>query len=184
MKSKKLLQVTCSIHLHNFCLLFSIRKNMMIILDCFGFDAIDNFDYFSFCIFIEKYNADDGLKHVLKEKVSHLSNYLDYVGNPLKYLYIQCKSGEGTSSTYILWHAWVVPRNRFSNTFPSVPKFCDILLYILLNLFLFSLLICTYICCIILEVSLVWINSYFTLGACSFSRKKKHLEKKIGVNEF
>ena len=56
---------------------------MMIILDCFGFDAIDNFDYFSFCIFIEKYNADDGLKYVLKEKVSCLSSSLDYVGNPL-----------------------------------------------------------------------------------------------------
>ena len=38
---------------------------------------------FPFGIFIEKCNADDVLKHVLKEKVSCPSSFPDYVGNPL-----------------------------------------------------------------------------------------------------
>ena len=33
-------------------------------------NALDGFDYFSFCILIEKYNANDEVKHALKEKVS------------------------------------------------------------------------------------------------------------------
>ena len=42
--------------------------------------------YFSFCILIEKYNADDDImKHVLKEKVSYCQVPPDYVGNPLTY---------------------------------------------------------------------------------------------------
>ena len=48
--------------------------------------AFVGFDYFSFCIFIEKYNADDDvMKHVLKEKVSYCQVPPDYVGNPLTY---------------------------------------------------------------------------------------------------
>ena len=47
------------------------------------------FDYFSFCIFIEKYNADDDvMKHVLKEKVSYCQVLPNYVGNPLTYYII------------------------------------------------------------------------------------------------
>ena len=49
-----------------------MNQDMIIIFDCFVLDAFDGFDYFSFCIFTEKYKADDDvMKHVLKEKVSY-----------------------------------------------------------------------------------------------------------------
>ena len=41
------------------------------------FEAIDNFDYFSFCIFIEKYIANDGLKTSPEGKDTCLSSSLD-----------------------------------------------------------------------------------------------------------
>jgi hypothetical protein len=55
-------------HPENFNVLELGDDNYLIVFRLYAFVG---FDYFSFCIFIEKYNADDDMKHVLKEKVSY-----------------------------------------------------------------------------------------------------------------
>ena len=74
---------------------------------------------FPFCIFIEKCNADDVVKHVLKEKVSCLSSSPDYVGNPLKYSMVKLfktytKKGSNMipeeGYVYLIKFTWIIIR--------------------------------------------------------------------------